>query len=281
MLRRLATFTVPRVDFLFLSRRANIGADVTTRIVRFIEHANTSIDCAIYDLRHVEVLAALRGAVRRGCRLRIAYGAGETKKLRPGADPKPSGTAEAIDAFGLGDYAKAVRRTSKSYLHHKFIIRDGRAIWTGSGNFTVGAMELQDNNFLIVRSPQLAARYLNVFELLWTQPRKTVTVPQTLVGRVVGDVTSAQIRPFFEPADGKHIEIAIAAAISRAHKIRIAAFEMSDHDILRALATFADPSANIRGIYDVNGMRGAVARLKTLDPKDVLVVSGRRSVCGR
>ena len=36
----------------------------------------------------------------------------------------------------------AGRRTSNSYLHHKFLIRDPLIMWTESGNFTSNALVL-------------------------------------------------------------------------------------------------------------------------------------------
>jgi len=54
--------------------------------------------------------------------------------------------------------------------------------------------------------------------------------------------------------------------LSSATKVRIAAFELTDVTILQALARFANARADIRGIYDVNGMKGAVARMGQLDP---------------
>jgi phosphatidylserine/phosphatidylglycerophosphate/cardiolipin synthase-like enzyme len=258
---------VPGVRVFFLSKRAHIDPDITTRLVRFISSARTSLDCAIYDFRDLEVLAAVRAALRRGCKIRIAYDAGEMTR-KPGADPKPSGTQQALDEFGLLKFAKAIRRTSNAYLHHKFLIRDQQAIWTGSGNFTAGALELQDNNFVAVRSRKLAMRYRQIFELIWNRPSKAAAIiPMALARSRIDDVAGAWIWPFFEPAAKKHVENAIARALERATKVRVAAFEISDKDILSALKRFAKPAANIRGIYDINGMGGALARIKSPDPE--------------
>ena len=265
--RPVAGVTLPGVSVIFLSKRAGVESDVTTRLVRFVTAARTSLDCAIYDFRQVEVLAAMRAALRRGCRLRIAFDAGEYTSKKKGADPKPNETEQALDEFGLLDHARKIRRTSNAYLHNKFIVRDGAAIWTGTGNFTAGAFELQDNNFIVVRSRAVAERYAVAFDLIWAEPTRALKIPVAAFGRRIDVVGGAWIWPFFEPTDGGRIETAIAHALSLATKVRIAAFEISALEINTALKRFADPAADIRGIYDVNGMKGALARVKAPDPE--------------
>src|SRR5262249_10919157 len=45
------------------------------------------------------------------------------------------------------------------------------------------------------------------------------------------------------------------------------AFEITDFDILRGLQRFAAPNADIPGVYDVNGMKDAVAGIHSPDPE--------------
>jgi phosphatidylserine/phosphatidylglycerophosphate/cardiolipin synthase-like enzyme len=262
----VATCAVSGIRAFFLSRRAGIDADPATRLVRFIQRAYYSIDIAIYDFRHVEVLAAVRSAVRRGCHLRIVYDAGEPPHAGSGADPKPSGMVKALTQFGLMKYARAVHRTSTSYMHHKFIVRDGEAVWTGTGNFTAGAFELQDNNFVVIRSHDLATRYLAVFDRIWATPAQMARIPRGIGGNFITDISGAWVRPYFEPVAKGQVELFIARILRGANKVRLMAFEMSDPDILHAFARFSPSAANVRGIFDVNGMKGAVSRIKHLDP---------------
>jgi len=252
---------------IFRSARCRVDGCPGPRLVRFIQAATSSIDCSIYDFRYVHALAAMRAAVRRGCRVRIAFDAGTQAATPQGADPKPPTTVDALREHGLLQYARSIRRTSNSYLHHKFMIRDGSAVWTGTGNFTEGAFALQDNNFLIARSVLLARRYQEDFNVVWSMPTSDPLVPQALSAARMADSRGILVRPFFEPKAGLRIEDAIARALTRASKVRVMAFEMSDPVIMTALERFAGAEADIRGIYDINGMKGAVARVKPLDPK--------------
>jgi phosphatidylserine/phosphatidylglycerophosphate/cardiolipin synthase-like enzyme len=49
-------------------------------------------------------------------------------------------------------------------MHHKVIILDGSIVITGSYNFSASAAEKNDENVLIIHSPEIAATYLEEFE---------------------------------------------------------------------------------------------------------------------
>ena len=61
------------------------------------------------------------------------------------ADPKPGRTHAAIKRAGLERYTTPVDMTSRHLMHDKFLVRDRKAPWTGSANFTKGGLVLQDN----------------------------------------------------------------------------------------------------------------------------------------
>jgi phosphatidylserine/phosphatidylglycerophosphate/cardiolipin synthase-like enzyme len=260
------------VTAYFQSQRAGLDAQLARRLVAFLDEARESLDCAIYDLRHPQVLAALKRAVARGVRLRIAY---DASKERPGglsADPKASGTQGALTAAGLSRYATPVHERGRHLMHDKFVLRDGHDVWVGSANFTVGGLELQDNTCLTITSPALVGRFATTFADLTqshhrhdyreSQAMRTVEGSEVSVGPVT-------ITPFFAPASGETIEQQLAAALTEAiqgkKRIRLLAFLLSDPGLLQALAPLAhQPDFDIRGVYDPNGMRD-VERYTRLD----------------
>ena len=56
-------------------------------------------------------------------------------------------------------------------MHHKFVVRDGVAVWTGSTNWTLDSWTREENVVLTVESPDLAAAYARVFAQLWDRGR--------------------------------------------------------------------------------------------------------------
>ncbi len=246
--------TVPGVQLLFHSQRVGINPSLVNELVAFILGTEHSLDCAIYDLRHPEVLQAL-ATVAHKQKLRIAFDAG---KSRPGVDPKPGGNQEALEAAGLLRYATSIHEGTH-LMHNKFLIRDGRAVWTGSANFTQGGLELQDNNCLIIDSPDIAAQYEATFtDLISSHHQHPRAKGEQGMGTPVR-VGEAVITPDFAPAAGEGIEDSIIAALKGVRRLRIMAFLMSDAGILAALEPLAhDHRVDIRGIYDPSGMEDAL-----------------------
>ena len=60
-------------------------------------------------------------------------------------------------------------------MHHKTIIIDDNVVITGSYNFTKSAEQSNDENLLIIRSPQLAAQYLAEYDRVRNQAENPLT----------------------------------------------------------------------------------------------------------
>jgi len=52
-------------------------------------------------------------------------------------------------------------------MHHKVIIIDGQIVVTGSYNFSKRAKTRNDENTLILHSPEIAELYIDEFERVW------------------------------------------------------------------------------------------------------------------
>jgi phosphatidylserine/phosphatidylglycerophosphate/cardiolipin synthase-like enzyme len=253
-----ATASLDGISAYFQSARAGLDAQLTTRLVEFIEATQESLDCAIYDLRHPAVLDALARLAGRHKRVRIAFDASQERSGGLSGDPKPGGTLQAITAAGLLPYATPVHERGRHLMHAKFLVRDERAVWVGSANFTQGGLELQDNNCLTIDSRELAAAFGATFAELLGPARHHRLARTSASGTSGTSVTvgGATLRPLFAPAAGEGIEHEIIAALKGARRVRVMAFLLSDPGILGALAPLgADPRFDIRGVYDRHGMQ--------------------------
>lgn len=272
--------TAPWLRLYFRSERAGVVSDLTGRLIEFIAETQRSLDCAIYDLRHPRVIAALQEVAHSGKRLRIAYDASKERTGGLTGDPKPDGTEKALDAAGLLPYATPVHN-SGHLMHDKFLIRDGVTLWTGSANFTVGGLEKQDNNCLTLRDQDIIAQYGAIFtDLLSGQhshSRRYSTLEaahlQTSQAGARPGVTSA----LFAPAEGERIERTLSQALASARRVRLLAFLIGDPGILSALARFADPSADIQGVIDPHGMQD-VLRYRDVSAPEFWFMRDRRFV---
>lgn len=260
MADNLSTYTIGDARFYFQSHRAHIEADLAAHVARFIDETQTSLDCAIYDLRSPVVVEALVNAARQRKRLRIAYDASKEHLGGMMADPKPSGALAVLESSGLLAYATPVHE-GRQLMHDKFLVRDGHEVWTGSANFTSGGFEHQDNNCLAIPSPALAAAYTATFEELLADEHADTNArgaPASLHGMA--------LKAYFSPASGVHIEHVVARLLQSARRVRVLAFLLSDAGILGALLPMGrDAHFDIRGVYDPHGMQN-VLRYSKQDP---------------
>jgi phosphatidylserine/phosphatidylglycerophosphate/cardiolipin synthase-like enzyme len=57
-------------------------------------------------------------------------------------------------------------------MHHKVIIIDRKIVITGSYNFTASAEDSNDENVVIIFSPDVAAQYLDEFQRVYSQAQQ-------------------------------------------------------------------------------------------------------------
>lgn len=249
-------FTSKNLTIYFQSTRANVDNKAAQHLVQFIQSAKQTLDVAIYDLKEPTVLAALKAASSK-VRLRIRYDGGTGSKIGATSktvDPKsPSGPA--IKAATLSAFAEPIHDTGRHLMHNKFIVRDGSAVWTGSGNFTNGGLHLQDNNFMTVDSASLAAAYARAFEALTQKAHgkaHKTGAPGKPTAITVGSVKiSVSFSTQFAEAEG--IETTVVNALTGAKKVRLIAMLVSDQGILTAL--HALKSKDIKGVVDPHEMK--------------------------
>jgi phosphatidylserine/phosphatidylglycerophosphate/cardiolipin synthase-like enzyme len=115
-----------------------------------IDNSETSIDMAAYVLSDWEVIEALDNAAARGVRVRVIL------------DPREH---SAVDRMaGLH-----VRMKAPGPLQHlKAFVIDGATLPAASANFFRSGEQEQDNDLILVRDPQLAARFELNFGRMWT-----------------------------------------------------------------------------------------------------------------
>ena len=124
-------------------------------MAEFIGAARRSLDLAQYDFnlgpetREV-VGAALREAAARGVAVRILYNVDHPNPIPVPPPPEPD--VELISSLGVASRAIA---GVPDLMHHKFVVRDGESVWTGSMNWTDDSWSRQENVIVTVDSPEI------------------------------------------------------------------------------------------------------------------------------
>src|SRR5258708_6812910 len=111
--------------------------DIAEMLVGFLDGAHSSLDLALYDVRLPgpvgdRVATAIRGAAARGVAVRIAFNLEE--KRRVPVPPPPRTDPEILATLGVP--LKAIPG-EPDLMHHKYVVRDRAAVWSGSSNWTL------------------------------------------------------------------------------------------------------------------------------------------------
>ena len=210
--------------------------------------ARRSLDIAQYDFnlgpetRDV-VVGALHDAAARRVAVRIIYNVDH-----PGPIPVPPPSepdVALITALGLPSMAIP---GVPDLMHHKFVVRDGESVWTGSTNWTDDSWSRQENVIVTVDSAELAHAYAIDFEELWKDgnvERSGFAEPRPV------DVDGVQVRPWFTPGFADALTHRIAKKIGHAQKVRICSPVITSAPVLATLAqAIADGKADIAGCID-------------------------------
>jgi phosphatidylserine/phosphatidylglycerophosphate/cardiolipin synthase-like enzyme len=252
------------IDVTFLEQDKQPPAQVAALLADFLGQARTSLHLAIYDFRLSDALAepvvrALRDRARTGVEVRIAYDAGKPHTAFPacGADPAPPGTPDFIRRLGDGIASKPITGGDPhmpKLMHHKYVVRDGAALWTGSTNWTDDSWTLQENNIVRIDSPELCAYYETDFRELWERGDIATTGAHD-TGTV--QVEGKPVQVAFAPGEGRSIDHDIAHHISSARRrLKVCSMLLTSGAILGALADMLNRGrlAEFGGVYDKSQM---------------------------
>ncbi len=244
------------LSVFFLSQDEQPAGAVMARLTQFITAATQTLEFALYDMRLSEPLrqqlvSALQQRAAAGVKIRICYDGDKpfVPNLAAGQDPAPAGTGAFVHSLGY----PSRRIAGMKLMHNKFIVRDRRAVWTGSLNLTDNAFTLMENNVVQVESTPLAAYYLQDFEQLWEKENfeetgdiKTEPVPLTFAGQ------PATARVMFSPGCGLEIDTEIARRVHAAERrVRICSLLINSGTLISALTDLLNEGrVGFSGIYD-------------------------------
>jgi phosphatidylserine/phosphatidylglycerophosphate/cardiolipin synthase-like enzyme len=222
--------------------------EVAREVAAFLAPAKRSLDLAQYDFHlgpetAAVVTGALRDAAARGVAVRIMYDVDHANPIPVPPPPEPD--AQLIGSLGLP--SKAVAGVP-DLMHHKYVVRDGESVLTGSTNWTDDSWARQENVIVTVDSPELAHAFTLDFDELWEHgevARSGFVEPRPV------DVDGARIKPWFAPGHGEALSHRIGKKIGQAKKVRICSPVITAAPVLATLAqVIADGKTDVAGCVD-------------------------------
>jgi phosphatidylserine/phosphatidylglycerophosphate/cardiolipin synthase-like enzyme len=239
------------VELRTLTDGGQAASEIAGEIATFLNDARESLDLALYDVRlesdaGVLVLAALLAAHQRGVRVRLMFDVDHPGPIP--VPPPPETRPEAIERLPVETRGIA---GVPDLMHHKFCVRDGRDVWTGSMNWTEDSWTRQENVVVrVLGAEPLAFAFSLAFDELWE--RGAVEGTGTVEPRPVELDGGVEVRPWFTPGHGDALSHRVAKAIGRARRrIRIASPVLTAGPILGTLVEVVNERrCEVRGVLD-------------------------------
>jgi phosphatidylserine/phosphatidylglycerophosphate/cardiolipin synthase-like enzyme len=244
-----------RISIRTLTDGGQQPLEIAHAIAAFLDGAEQTLELAQYDFMlgpetGPVVYDAIRRAAARGVAIRFAYNVDHA--LPVPVPPPPEADAQVIASLPVS--AKAIAGIP-DLMHHKYVVRDGRSVWTGSLNWTDDSWSRQENVIAVVESAALAKAYELDFEQLWT----TGDVMQS---GFVDPRWDDGLRAWFTPGHGDDLSARIAKMIRRSRRrVRICSPVITTGPVLGTLAqVIADKTVDLAGCVDSPQMRDVISQ---------------------
>ena len=249
-------------DPVHVNDPANWQSSIEGRLIEKINAARTSIHIASFEFNLTPVAEALIAAKERGVDVR--WVTDDENGLE--ADEEPGyGQFAMLQEAGI-----EVRSDTRSALmHNKFWIFDGQIVWTGSTNITENGIFDQDNNTIVIQSPELATIYEREFQEMWDGefgPKSPSTLDQQ-----IAMVNGTRIVVVFTSEDPA-LENAIVPIVNSAKQsIRFLTFSFTDYPLADTISQRFKAGVDVAGVFETTGSETDAAELKTLMCRNVPV----------
>lgn len=226
------------------------GIDVP--LVNAIAAVQNTLDIAAFEMNSETIYQAVLAAHQRGVRVRIVT------DDKHGLDDEKDDALRDLKAAGIA----VVDDNRSALMHNKFMIMDGKIIWTGSWNYTVNGTYRNNNNVLAMENATAAAAYQAEFDEMFT--RREFGPRSTDDGIISFTENETEISIIFAP-EADEIP-ALTAEIQQAeHSIRFMVFTFSLDELAYAvLEAAANPDIRIQGIFEKRSSTASWSQLPAL-----------------
>jgi phosphatidylserine/phosphatidylglycerophosphate/cardiolipin synthase-like enzyme len=199
------------------------------------------------------VLGAFDAALKREVTVRLVFN--QDHDLVIPVPPPPSIDMTFIDQLkSMGVQVMPVPGVP-DLMHHKYVVRDGATVLTGSTNWTNDSWTREENVIVTLASGDVAADYRTNFEELWQKPVVADSGRISSPWSALADGT--RVRPYFCPGRAMKLVHAMARSLASAQKrIRICSPVITSGPILGTLAELVEhpTGVDIAGVYDATQM---------------------------
>ena len=254
-------FTDPQTTSNMSNKEPDLAGTIPDKLIALIDAANSTIHIASFEFNLTPVAEALIAAHERGVEVQWV------------TDDEHGIEADEEEGHGqfamLDDAGIEVRDDGRSALmHNKFWIFDNQMVWTGSTNITYNGTFRNNNNVIVLHSPEVARIYEREFQEMSSGefgPRSPSTVDdqQLTIGQ-----TPIQILFAAEDKAVEHLRPLIESATE---SIRVMAFSFTHDTLGEAVLAQTQEGLDVKGIFETRGSETEYSEMTILFCADVPV----------
>jgi len=231
----------------------NLAGTIGVELIDLVDSAQQSIHIAAFEFNQEPLAAALIDAQARG--VEVLWLADDENGIEE--DEFELGLFEMLEDEGI-----EVRDDGRDPLmHNKFVIIDENTVWTGSTNLTQNGVFRNNNNVLVIESPEFAAIYEQEFQEMWggdfgarapsNVERQSLTIDDT------------PIQVLFSAED--HPVSALVPIIESAEEsIRFMAFSFTHDELGAAVLERFEDGVDVKGIFETRASETEFSELSRL-----------------
>jgi phosphatidylserine/phosphatidylglycerophosphate/cardiolipin synthase-like enzyme len=146
-------------------------------------------------------------------------------------------------------------------MHNKFLVFDGQSVWTGSTNLTENGNFRNNNNTLLIDSPELARIYEREFEEMWNG-EFGASAPSNINQQSL-TIQGTPIQVLFAAED--HVISALVPLVESAEEsIHFMAFSFTHDELGQAMLERAEAGVDLQGIFETRGSETEYSELTNL-----------------
>lgn len=232
---------------------ADLAGTIPEQLIYRIDAADESIHIAAFEFDLLPLAEALSAASSRG--VEVQWVTDDEYGLQ--VDEEEGQLFPLMERAGV-----EVRADDREALmHNKFIIFDGQAVWTGSTNLTENGNFRNNNNVLVIESPEAAAIYEREFQEMWAGefgPRSPSTVDQQDL-----TIASTDLQIRFAPEDEVMTHL-ISLVEGAQESINFMAFSFTDDDLAAAMLDKIEQGVEVKGIFETRGSESPYSELYSI-----------------
>ena len=239
----------------------DLAGSIPEKLIAYIDNAEKSIHIAAFEFNLTPVAEALIAAHNRGVEVQWVT---DDEHGIDADEEEGHGQFAMLEDAGI----EIVDDGRSALMHNKFLVFDEETVWTGSTNITKNGNFRNNNNVLIIESPEVAEMFEHEFSEMW-YGHFGPTSPST-VSKQSATVQGTPVQVLFAPED-EVMSILVPLVEEAEKRIRFMAYSFTHDELGGALQERANAGVDVKGIFELRGSETEYSELGKLFCADMAV----------